>query len=276
MRLKDYNYILTIVLFPFIMGLLFLKLSNSLMGDFYTFLIISMIIVFIPSFIMSLYSALDEILHSNKKWRIILLILFSIIYLPIYYTRYVSKGEILFGIMIVILDLIFSYLTYQTFNKKLYNYLLKYYRQTFAISENYVYIAKNGLFKLNVSRDYRCDNNMGDYVVSCDNLEDDSFLGIYSYDVSDYEDEDINDIMDYHINQILNYISEDGYEADIDYANDIVVINYQKMTILLSQNNYFFNDKKYSLIIMKELKSELSNLLDYQKIIESIKFLNYN
>lgn len=276
MRLRDYNYILTILLYPFIMFLIFLRLSDYLKGLFYSYLISIMILVFIPSFIMSLYMVLEEILKSNKKWRVIFLILFSVIYLPFYYTKYVSKGEMFFGIVIILLDILFSYLTYQTFNKKLYDYLIKSYRDNFMISENYVYISKNNLFMINVSENYRCDNNMGDYVISCDNLLDDSFLGVYSYDVTDYEEEEIKEILDYHINQVIEYVESEGYEANIDNNGNIVIINYQKMSILLSQNNYYIGDSIYSLIIMKELKSELSNIIEYQKIIESIRFLNYN
>ena len=91
--LKNYNYMLTIILYPFVILLSYLKLSNYLKSDLYTYLIIIMLIIFIPSFIMSLYGVSEEILHSKKKWRIIFLIFLSIFYLPIYYTKYVACEE---------------------------------------------------------------------------------------------------------------------------------------------------------------------------------------
>ena len=60
-----------------------------------------MVLVFIPSFIMSLYNALEEILNSKRKWRVFLLIFFSFLYLPIYYTKYVSSEEKYLGIIII-------------------------------------------------------------------------------------------------------------------------------------------------------------------------------
>ena len=89
--LKNYNYILTIILYPFILILIYLLLTNSIKGDFYLYILIAMIIVFIPSFIMSLYGILEDILNSKAKWRIILVILFSVFYIPYYYTKNVTK-----------------------------------------------------------------------------------------------------------------------------------------------------------------------------------------
>ena len=65
--LKNYNYMLTIMLYPFIMVLSYLKLTNILKSNIYTTLIVIMLLIFIPSFIMSLYSASEEILKSKNK-----------------------------------------------------------------------------------------------------------------------------------------------------------------------------------------------------------------
>ena len=46
------------------------------------------------------------------------------------------------------------------------------------------------------------------------------------------------------------------------------------MSVLLTQRNYFFDDKGYSLIIIMESKNKESNQEDLENVIESIQFLN--
>ncbi len=277
--LKNYNYILTIILYPFILALSYLRLINYIKGNLYTYLIIFMIIIFIPSFIMSLYSALDEILYSKKKWRVIPLIFLSIFYLPIYYTKYVSKEEKYLGIIVFIITIPLAILTINAATIKLDKVWRKAFKNYVVVNENYVQMASNNLFSLGVDKTFRCTNeDIGDYVISCDRLEDDSFIGIYSYDVSNDSEEDILDKFDFHIGQTLDYIEESGFTYElIDTGRDTFVeIDYNENAILISQSNYLVGDIKYSLIIMKEVKKELVDYEEYQKMIDSIYFLNYN
>ena len=46
------------------------------------------------------------------------------------------------------------------------------------------------------------------------------------------------------------------------------------MEILLTQRNYFINNKQYSLIILKESPRYNENADDFLKMIDTIKFLN--
>ena len=196
--LKNYNYMLTIILYPFIMALSYLKLINYLKSSLYTYLIIIMVIIFIPSFIMSLYSAADEILHSKKKWRIIFLVLLSIFYLPIYYTKYVAKEEKYLGYLLFICAIPLTILMINAATKKLTIFMSKVYKDYVIINENYIQFATNKLFSINVDKTFRCNNyDIGDYVISCDRLEDDSFIGIYSYDISFDSDEDIEEKLEF-------------------------------------------------------------------------------
>lgn len=277
--LRNYNYILTIMTYPFILVLSYLKLSNIIKNDLYTYLILIMLIIFIPSFIMSLYSASEEILKSDKKWRIILLILLSIFYLPIYYTKYVAKEEKYLGYILFIITIPLTIITITSVNKKISMIMADLYRNYIVINENYVYRATNNLFTINVDKSYRCNSqDIGDYVISCDRLEDDSFIGVYSYDVSYDSEEDIKEKLDFHLKQTIDYIKDSGYDYEIvdnGYEN-IIQIDYNQNTILISQFNYDFLENRYSLIILKELKNELLSYEEYQKMIDSIYFLNYN
>ena len=274
---KNYNYMLTILLFPFILMLSYLKLSNHVKGNLYTYLILIMIILFIPSFIMSLYNASEEILSSKKKWRIIPLILLSIFYLPIYYTRYVSHEEKYLGYILFIISIPLLYFTIGVCNKKLYVLFNNAYRSYIAVSEKYVYLSSDGLFYIDVDSSFRCDReDSGDYAVSCDRLEDDSFIGVYNYNVTNDSEEEIEEKMDFHLTQTLDYIEESGYTYEIYTDSSIIKIDYNENTILITQRNYLVDSNKYSLIIIKEMPKENISYEEYEKMIDSICFLNYN
>ena len=275
--LKNYNYVITILLYPFLLLISYLYFSSSLNGDFYLYLIIAMVIIFIPSFIMSLYGVVEEILNSKSKWRIILLVIFSYFYLPIYYTKYVSKEEKYLGYFIVILSGVSSFFAFNAFNKKIYSFLTNAYKNNVVINDRFIYTSVDKLFTINVSKDFRCNqNNIGDYVVYCDKLDDDSFIGIYSYNVTDYDNDEISDILEFHLKQTEEYIKEKEYVSEVKKINDIFVINYNNMIILLAEKNYVTENGNYSLIIIKEMPKELEDIEEFQKMIETIYFLNYN
>lgn len=274
--LKNYNYMLTIMLYPFIMVLSYLKLTNILKSNIYTTLIVIMLLIFIPSFIMSLYSASEEILKSKNKKRIVLLIVLSIFYLPIYYTKYVYKEEKYLGYFLSVISIILTIITFNISCNSLKKYFLNIYEKRYAIKENYIYNSVNKLFSIEIDSSFRCnEKDLGDYVVSCDRLNDDSFIGIYSYDISLEDESEIEEKLEFHINQTIDYIKEKGYEYRIS-NDDIVKIEYNNNAVLITQKNYIVEDNKYSLIILKEIPREYINLEEYQKMIDSITFLNYN
>lgn len=275
--LKNYNYMLTILLYPFILIMSYLKLANLIKGSMYTYLIIIMLLLFIPSFIMSLYTSSEEILHSNSKWRILFLILLSIFYLPIYYTKYVAKEEKYLGIILFIITIPLTFLSINECNKRILQFLDKAYRNYVVVNENYIYHDVNKRFTINVDKSFRCNNyDIGDYVISCDRLEDDSFIGIYSYDVSYDSESELEEKLDYHIQQTIDYIEDKGYRYEIISDTGIIEIDYNTNAILISQNNYIVDDTKYSLIVLKEVPKEYLNYEEYTKMIDSIYFLNYN
>ena len=277
--LRNYNYMITIVTYPFLMALTYLKFANNFKGGFYKYIIVFMLIIFIPSFIMSLYNAAEEILHSKRKWRIIFLILFSVFYLPIYYVLNVSKTEKYLGFLLFIIGIPLTLLAYNYTYKKLSIEMAKLFKEYVVINENYVQFSSNNLFSIGVDKTFRCDNyDIGDYVISCERLEDDSFIGIYSYDISSDDVTDTLEKLNFHVEQTIDYIEESNYEYEIidNGQDDIVQIDYNENSILISQRNYEIGDNEYSLIILKEVPKELINYKKKKKMIDSIYFLNYN
>ncbi len=275
--LKNYNYAVTIILYPFLITLSYLKLSHYLKSELYTYLILALLIIFIPSFIMSLYSAAEAILTSKKKWRIILLILLSIFYLPIFYTKNIVKEEKYLGILLFIISIPLTYITFEACYKEVDKLFQRAYKVYVVIDENYIHYSSNKLFSINVDKTFRCnEDDMGEYVIACDRLEDDSFIGIYSYDITNEDEYDINDKFEFHLGQVLEYIEESGNTYEVYNDDAIVRIEYGENVVLMTQSNYLLTDSRYSLIIMKEMPKEYLSVEEYQKMIDSISFFNYN
>lgn len=275
--LKNYNYVLTILLYPFILVLSYLKLTNLIKGELYTYLIIVVLLFFIPSFIMSLYNASEEILKSKKKWRIILLITLSIFYLPIYYTMYVAKEEKYLGYILFIITIPLTFITIKAMNNRILLFLNEAYKNSVSINEHYVTNSINNLFSIDVDASFRCKkDNIGDYVISCERLLDDSFIGVYSYDVTDDDNDELYEKIEFHVNQTIDYIKEQNFAYDINDDTDIVEISYNENIILITQKTYLVGNNKYSLIIIKEMPRYYISYEEYKKMIDSITFLNYN
>lgn len=275
MKLKENSLIITISLYPLILLLAILRLSNFLKSAIYDYLIIVMLIVFVFYFIISLFWVLDEILNSDKKYRSIFLILFSIFYLPIYYTKYVSSGEKYLGYLLLLCSLILTFGTGYYLEERFSKYLIEVEKKKIVLKTTYEYSDKNKLFTIHVDNNYRCDNKLGDYALSCDSYTDDSFFGIYLYnDIQDEEEQE--DILSFHIEQTLDYIKENNFEAELSYLDELenlVQINYNDMVILITERNYYVKDKIYNLIIVKELPNSADVLNNFLKNIKSIKFI---
>ena len=151
------------------------------------------------------------------------------------------------------------------------------YQNKYTITASFVYKSTNDLFSVEVDSSFRCNgNDIGDYVVSCDRLRDDSFIGIYSYDITNDSEEEISEKLDFHTNQTIDYITEKGYDYETSNDNDLIKIEYNDNIVLITQKNYQLKNTKYSLIILKEIPRDNINYIEYQKMIDSIKFLNYN
>lgn len=274
MKFKELCFITNISLLPVILLLAILRLSHFIEGIIYYYIIIGMIIIYLISFILVLFFAVNEILNSNRKSRIILLILFSIFYLPIYYVKYVNSEEKALAYFLSISSLVLLGISYFVFKDTVNNFFVNKYKQNIILKDTYQYISKNKLFTINVDKSFSCTSDLGEYQISCDRNSDDSFLGIYSYEKEEFSEAELDDIKEFHINDTINVIEENDYEYEKEDINDIIKITYNNMEILLTQRNYFINNKQYSLIILKESPRYNENVNDFFKVIDTIKFLN--
>ena len=181
------------------------------------------------------------------------------------------------GYLLFIITVPLTILTINASCNRLNHFLVNNYRNIYSIKTNFTYVSSNKLFSVLLDSSFRCKNtDIGDYVVSCDRLYDDSFIGIYNYDISNDNEKEIEEKLDFHIKQTIDYITEKEYEYKTSNENDLIKIEYNNNVIIITQKNYLVGDNKYSLIILKEVLQENVNYEEYQKMIDSIKFLNYN
>ena len=270
---KENVFIITLILFPFILSLLIFRLINFLKSNLYDYLIIVMSLVFLFYFIETLFFMLDDIIHSNNKKRIIFVMFIPFIYIPIYYYKNISRNDKYLSYFIFTINIILIVGLYFSFRKSLSNYVILKGMEDFVLKDTFDYSDKNNVFTIKIDKDYRCDNNLEGYVFACENNKNDAFIGVYSYEDANFNQGKLDDIMSFHFEDVLRVINENNYESSIEYLDNYVKINYSDMEVLLTQRNYFFPDKGYSLIIIMESSIKDSNINDLENIIETIQFL---
>lgn len=271
---KENIFIITMILFPFTLALMILRFTNLLKSTLYNYLIIILILIYLIFFIETLFFMLDDILHSNKKSRLIYVFLLPIIYIPIYYFKYISQSEKVLSITIWGLSILLLVGFYFSFRKRLSDYIILKGKDSIILKDIYGYSDKNNEFTINIDSNYRCDKNLDGYVIACENLMNDSFIGIYSYKDKHFNQGKLDEIMSFHLEDIVNVIKENGYEINVDYLDKYTIINYNDMNVLLAQRNYFFPYNGYSLIFIMEASDNDDNINDLENIIESIQFLS--
>lgn len=274
MNIRNNNYVLTLLLMPFSLIIFILISIEFLKSKFYHYLFIIMFVICIISFIISLFYTVDGIIKSSNKKRLIFLIIFPFFYLPVYYTKYISKNEKVLGYFLCIFLLLLNVTTFFCLKKNILDYSKELDHKNIVLKNKYDYYAKNYLFSIDVNKNYSCNNDLGDYVIACDNSQDDSFLGIYSYKKSD-NDIDFDSLYKFHIDQSIGYIEENGYDYNIEYLSDMIKLNYldNQMSVIISKKYYQNEEDEFLLVIIKEVQNDYQNVIEFEKIIETINFL---
>ena len=271
MKLKEDSFIIAICLFPMTLLLLILRLTNFLKSDMYYYLILIMGFVFLITFIISLFYIVDEVINSKNWQRIFFVLLIPLIYLPIYYVKYVNSEDKYLGYILPIVNLGLIFGLYFSFNSFFRNYYVNKEKDNIVLKKTFKFLDKNEEFTINVDNTYTCNNNLGDYAIACDRSVDDSFIGIYSYKEKEFSEAKLDVLKEYHFDEIVDIIEENGYETEIEEINEITLIKYSNMEVLFTQKQYYENEKVYSLIIIKECPSYDDNLKDFEKMIKTIE-----
>lgn len=137
MKLKNNSFIMAICLFPVILVLSILKIMNILKGSFFGYLIIGMIMAFWVFFIFALFFALEEITNSKKKIRLLPLMIFPFLYLPLYYTKYVYKSEKYVGYVSVVANVLLIISLFLSVKTYVTNYMINLSNNNIAINNIY-------------------------------------------------------------------------------------------------------------------------------------------
>ena len=272
-KIRENTFTLALVTFPFLLILSILKIHNILKINLYNYLILFMSIIFIIAFIFSLFFALDEILNSNNKKRVVLLILFPIIYLPIYYTKYIYKNERVFGYATSILSIVLLCGLFFSVKNYVTNYMLNINRRDLVLKSTYDLLDKNKEFSMKINSRFACTNKLGDYVISCDDNSTDSFIGIYRYKKNSFSEGELDDIMDYHLEETIKVIKEKNYTYNVEKINNFIRVTYNDMVVLIERKMHMSNNNTYCLVIIHETSQENENIIDFENNIENIEFL---
>ena len=287
LKFKDYVYITYIGVMPFLLLMLSLKFfanEKFIFNDtIFWILIIILSIVFVLSFIISLLYTIEHILNLQygfvrKSIHLILLFIFNMVYIPFYYGIYMVIEKAL-GLFMPFVNIGTIVLFFFASNNYILDYFKKLDAKNILVNTNYTYLSKNDLFNIKVTKDYSCNKDMGEYVISCDKEEDDSFLGIYSYSYKDYSMGQLDDIYYFHLEQTKDYIKEADYEYTEELGDKIVVLKYSDMVVLYkgidcdidNDGNY-----DYRLIIIKEVPEHDDVIKEFDELVNSIEFVGTN
>ena len=273
MKLKENSFIISLSLFPFLLILIILKCNNILQNSFYNYLILAMGIILVIAYIYAFFFAIDEILNSQNKERIRLLLIFPLIYLPIYYTKYIYNDEKYFGYGAFVLNILLIIGLYFSIKGVYLNYTNSLNKENIILNTTYSLMDRNKRFAIPVTNNYTCTNDLGDYVISCDNNSNDSFLGIYSYNNKSFNQGEFDNILLYHMDLVFQYIEEKGYSYDIVETEDLVSITYNDMVVMIKEKVYNVKDESNCLIIIMEVPIKNQNIEEFENIIKSIQFL---
>lgn len=273
MRLRNNSYLYCILMFPFIIVLWILIMLNILKSNVYLISNIILSFVYIYFLVICLFCTVSDIMNSNHKWHLVLLIFFPFIYLPIFYGKEVSLKDLSMCKIVSVINIILLILFSGVFNKHYYNYLVNGYSSMIKIDDNYTHADKRNLFTIDVDKNFVCNNDLGEYDLTCEDNNNDSFIGVYLYERDNYSKSDLKDILDFHLEQTLSYIKENNYEYRLQNGK-YTVIKYDDMTIYLKGNVYQDEETVYYLIIVKETKTYQDNQKDFDKLISSIKFID--
>lgn len=212
------------VAMPLLMMVVLLFFPNNLQ------LVFVLMGIFIIAYICFLYSYIWCIVHAcknkeldkNKKIVHVLLIVFlSVFYIPIYYSKYVMKNKLWYGILNCILAIICYiamiilavFLVFQnmTENKEV----------TYNSNDNFVSIKLDG--------DFSCKTeDIGGYNLYCFNNSLGEDVGIFNYTNRD----DVDFLLDFHIKQAVDSLKKDGYKLISQKKDD----NYGFTKLILEKD----------------------------------------
>ena len=273
MKIKENSFMITFCLLPIFLLLTVLKLSNFLEDSFYYYFILILGIILLITFIISLFFMLDEIIYSQKKYRLIFVFIFSFLYLPIYYVKYINKEDKVLGYSISIACLFLVIVLYPVTKAFVNNYYMNYHLHHFALNNIYNFVDKNRTFTIYVDNSFNCNNDLGEYAIACERSIDDSFIGIYHYQKESFSEGEFDDIKEFHLEQTLDILEENNYTYEMDEVNNSVLIKYNEMNIWFDVELYNIDNQMNILVIVKEGPEDLNNYLSFQKMVETIEFI---
>ena len=287
LKFKDYINIIYIALLPFTLTLIILRLNSVglFTSKIYYYVILLSSIITIISFVWSLLYTLDDVIYKEeflpvRNIKIVLLGLFSIFYIPVHYiSNNYKKYSFVSGIFIIIylFTIYYSLSSFNNYNLKLEE---EYDKKTIVAKKDFDYFFDGDRFVVNIDYNYVCQKDKGDYRLYCDNSLNDSFIGIYSYNMDVYSKDELEKAYTFHVDQTKSYILEAGYDFLEDVNSDTITLTYNDNMQVFMQQLFF--DINYDgiedicLILIYELPKDDNNLSSFYTFANNIRINNIN
>lgn len=206
-------------------GTIFILLFNTFLKEFdkYMPIVAGLTILGIICYIFSLIFCIIHCLKNtefNKGTKIVkiaLLLIFSVFYIPIYYTKYVMQKKKWLGIVECIVFILGYFM------------ILSLLGILYLDKVDTVKYSKDKSIEAKLKSTWMCyDENIGDQKLFCFNILDEGSFGVFTYDTVITDSSDILDLMKYHSEQLNKGYIKEGYQ----------VVNSKK------ENNYYISELK--------------------------------
>ena len=203
----------------------------------------------------------NELSSKERTTNLILIIIFSVFYAPIYYTKYVIKDKKWWGILNCV---IYSVLYLIIFGGLLIGIV---YTLDEPAGEMMEVVTKDNLLSVELTNNYTCKSeDMGGYELYCSNNYKAEIFGIFNYDFT-YDSEYI---LEFHTNQLVDTYKKEGMNIVSEQTDNLI----RKVEMSLDGVSYYITMevKEFN----KSLKSVLVHVGEekekYNKIVSSIKY----
>ncbi len=285
LKFKDYIYILYIALLPFTLTLIILRLNKVglFTSKIYYYIILLSAVVTLITFVWSLLYTLDDVIYKEeflpvRNIKIVLVGLFSIFYIPVHYICNNYKKYSFLSLIFVCIFCASLYYSFNTFKKYTLKISEEFDKTNIVMKKDFDYYFDGDRFVVNIDFNYVCQKDKGDYRLYCDNNSNDSFIGIYSYNMDVYSKEELEKAYTFHVDQTKSYIVEAGYEFIEDVHNDTIALTYNDNMQVFMQQLFF--DINYDgiedicLVLIYELPKNDNNLSSFNTFANNIRINN--
>ena len=184
----------------------------------------------------------NEFTQNKKIINLLLVLILSVFYTPIYYTRYVIKDKKWLGILKTVLYVL-------TFSVAIIGSLISIFNDL-NTTQTAKYITSDNIVSIELTDNFNCETeDIGGYKLYCSSKFKNQSVGVFNYDFSF----DTPYILEFHMNQLLKNYKAEGYIVQNEQRKG----SLQKAEIVKNSSIY------YVVVEVKEFDKTLKSVLIY-------------